>query len=135
MRWTKGRHQLTLGGEYGYGIGDVVNNFTANGQWNFNAQAPFTGDAFADFLVGRFNTLRQGIGEYRQTRFHRFSLFAQDSWKVHRRFNLDLGVRFEPFFPYREVDGKLAAWRPGQRSTRYVNAPVGVVFPGRRGRS
>ncbi len=130
VRWTKGRHQLTLGGEYGYGIGNVVNNFTANGQWNFNAQAPFTGDALADFLVGRFNTLRQGIGEYRQTRFHRFNLFAQDSWKVHPRFNLDLGVRFEPFFPFREVDGKLAAWRPGQRSTRYVNAPVGVVFPG-----
>ncbi|MEX2262951.1 MAG: TonB-dependent receptor [Bryobacteraceae bacterium] len=133
VRWTKGRHQLTLGGEYGYGIGDVVNNFTANGQWNFNAQAGFTGDALADFLLGRFNTLRQGIGEYRQSRFHRLGLFAQDSWKVHRQFNLDLGVRFEPFFPYRELDGKLAAWRPGQRSTRYVNAPAGVVFPGDSG--
>jgi hypothetical protein len=130
VRWTKGRHQLTLGGEYGYGIGDVVNNFTANGQWNFNAQAGFTGDSFADFLLGRFNTLRQGIGEYRRTRFHRASLFAQDSWKVKPRFTLDLGVRWEPFFPFRELDGKLAAWRPGQRSTRYVNAPVGVVFPG-----
>jgi hypothetical protein len=133
VRWTKGRHQLTLGGEYGYGIGDVVNNFTANGQWNFNAQAAFTGDALADFLVGRFNTLRQGIGEYRRTRFHRFSLFAQDSWKVHSRFNVDLGVRFEPFFPFRELDGKVAAWRPGQRSTRYVNAPAGVLFPGDSG--
>lgn len=133
VRWTKGRHQLTLGGEYGYGIGNVVNNFTANGQWNFNAQAPFTGDSLADFLLGRFNTLRQGIGEYRQTRFHRFSAFAQDSWKVHPRFNLDLGVRFEPFFPYRELDGKVAAWRPGQKSTRYVNAPAGVLFPGDAG--
>lgn len=130
VRWSKGRHQITLGGEYGYGIGDVVNNFTANGQWNFNAQAPFTGDALADFLIGRFNTLRQGIGEYRRTRFHRFSLFAQDAWKLHPRFNLDLGVRWEPFFPFRELDGKLAAWRPGQRSTRYVNAPVGILFPG-----
>jgi hypothetical protein len=133
IRWTKGRHQLTIGGEYGYGIGDVVNNFTANGQWNFNAQAGFTGDALSDFLVGRFNTLRQGIGEYRQTRFHRFGLFAQDSWKIHRRVNIDLGARFEPFFPFRELDNKLAAWRPGQRSTRYVNAPAGVVFPGDAG--
>ena len=30
---------------------------------------------------------------------------------------------------------KLAAWRPGQRSTRYVNAPSGVRVPGRRWRS
>ncbi len=133
VRWTRGRHQITLGGEYGYGIGDVVNNFTANGQWNFNAQAGFTGDSFADFLLGRFNTLRQGIGEYRRTRFHRLALFAQDSWKLHPRFNLDVGLRYEPFFPFRELDGKLAAWRPGQGSTRYVNAPVGVVFPGDRG--
>ncbi len=130
VRWSKGRHQITLGGEYGYGIGDVVNNFTANGQWNFNAQAGFTGDSLADFLIGRFNTLRQGIGEYRRTRFHRASMFAQDAWKLHPRFNLDLGVRWEPFFPFRELDGKLAAWRPGQRSTRYINAPVGVLFPG-----
>jgi len=133
VRWNKGRHALTIGGEYGYGIGDVVNNFTANGQWNFNAQAGFTGDALADFLIGRFNTLRQGIGEYRGTRFHRFGFFAQDAWKVSPRLNLDLGVRWEPFFPYRELDGKLAAWRPGQRSTRYANAPVGVVFPGDSG--
>lgn len=133
VRWSKGRHSMTFGGEYGRGIGDVVNNFTANGQWNFNAQAPFTSDSLADFLTGRFNTLRQGIGEYRRTRFHRASLFAQDSWKVHRRFNLDLGVRWEPFFPYRELDGKLGAWRPGQKSTRYVNAPWGVVFPGDSG--
>ena len=40
-----------------------------------------------------------------------------------------LGVRWEPFFPFRELDGKVAAWRPGQRSTRYVNAPIGVLFP------
>jgi hypothetical protein len=133
LRWTKGRHQLTLGGEYGRGVGDVVNNFTANGQWNFNAQAPFTGDALADFLIGRFNTLRQGIGEYRASRFHRVSLFAQDSWKINRRFNVDLGVRWEPFFPFRELDGKVAAWRPGQRSTRYRNAPAGVLFPGDSG--
>lgn len=130
VRWTKGRHSFTFGGEYGRGIGDVVNNFTANGQWNFNSQAPFTGDSLADFLIGRFNTLRQGIGEYRQTRFNRMSVFAQDSWKLKPRLTLDLGVRWEPFFPYREVDGKLAAWRPGQRSTRYLNAPSGVVFPG-----
>ena len=133
VRWTKGRHQLTLGGEYGYGIGNVVNNFTANGQWNFNAQAPFTGDALADFLVGRFNTLRQGIGEYRQTRFHRFSLFAQDSWKVHRRFNLDLGVRFEPFFPSGRWTAKSrrGGRASGQRATSMLRSAC--VFPGDAG--
>ncbi len=130
LRWSRGRHQLTFGGEYGYGLGDIVNNFRANGQFGFNGSAPFTGDALADFVVGKFATLTQGVGEYKKTRFSMVSFFAQDSFRVNRRLTLDLGVRWEPFFPYTDVDGKLSAWRPGQKSTRYVNAPAGVLYPG-----
>jgi outer membrane receptor protein involved in Fe transport len=130
LRWTKGRHNMTFGGEYGHGIGDIVNNFRANGQWNFNGTAPFTTDSLADFMVGKFFALTQGIGEYKKTRFNLMSFFFNDSMKVSRRFTLDLGVRWEPFFPYTDVDGKLASWYPGVQSQRYVNAPRGVVYPG-----
>lgn len=131
LRWTKGRHQITMGGEFGRGYGDVTNNFRANGQWNFNGgNAPFTTDSFADFLIGKFNTLVQGIGEYKMTRFNRMSMFFQDSWKVRPGFTLDFGARWEPFFPYTDVDGKLATWHPAEQSQRYVNAPRGVVYPG-----
>ncbi len=130
VRWTRGRHQMSIGGDYGYGIGDIVNNFRANGQFSWNRSAPFTGDALADFFVGKFFRLTQGIGEYKKTRFHILNLFAQDSMRLTRRFTLDLGVRWEPYFPYTDVDGKLSAWRPGQQSTRYVNAPRGVLYPG-----
>ncbi len=130
LRWSRGRHQISLGGEYGRGLNDVVNNFRANGQFSWNGSAPFTGDALADFFVGKFAALVQGIGEYKNTRFTIVALFAQDSMKLTRRFTLDLGVRWEPFFPYTDELGKLSAWRPGQRSTRYPNAPVGVLYPG-----
>ena len=134
MRWTKGRHQMTFGFDYGRGLGNVTNNFRANGQWNFNgSSAPFTSDSFADFLVGKFFTLNQGIGEYKKTRFNRVSVFAQDSFKVNRRLTLDFGVRWEPFLPFNDVDGKMAVWYPGQQSTRYVNAPQGVMYPGDAG--
>jgi hypothetical protein len=49
---------------------------------------------------------------------------------IKSRFTLNLGIRWEPFFPYTDVNNRLAAWYPGQKSQRYVNAPVGVVFPG-----
>ena len=133
LRWTKGKHQITLGGEIDHGIGDVINNFRANGQFNFNGAAPFTTDALADFFLGKFNTLQQGIGEYKKTRFDMYSLFFQDSMKLRRNFTLDLGVRWEPFLPYTDVDGKLATWRAGQQSTRYVNAPRGILYPGDSG--
>ena len=130
LRWSRGKHQISLGGEYGYGQGDVVNNFRANGQFNWNGSAPFTTDALGDWFVGKFNGLSQGIGEYKKTRFHMLGLFFQDSMRLARRLTLDLGLRWEPFFPYTDVDGKLSAWRPGQQSTRYRNAPRGVLYPG-----
>lgn len=134
LRWTKGAHQISFGGEYGKGLDDVTNNFRANGRFTFNGgSSPFTGDSFADFLVGKFNDFTQGAGEYRNTRFNRMSFFAQDSWKVRPRLTVDLGVRWEPFFPYTDLNGRIAAYHPGQQSTRYVNSPKGVVFVGDQG--
>jgi outer membrane receptor protein involved in Fe transport len=131
LRWTHSTHQFSMGGEYGRAADDVTNNFRANGRFTFNGpSSPFTGDSFADFLVGKFNDITQGAGEYRNTRFNRVALFAQDSWKVRRRFTLDLGVRWEPFFPYTDLNGRIAAWHPGQQSQRYVSSPRGVVYPG-----
>jgi outer membrane receptor protein involved in Fe transport len=130
VRVTTGRHTMSFGGEYGRGIGDVINNFRANGQWTFNGTAPFTSDSLADFLIGQFYTLRQGIGEYRNTRFNRIAVFAQDDWKVSRRFTLNLGVRWEPFLPYTDLEDRLAVWLPGQQSTRYPNAPLGIRYAG-----
>jgi outer membrane receptor protein involved in Fe transport len=130
VRITTGRHNISIGGELGRGIGDVRNNFRASGQWNFNGVAPFTTDSLADFMIGRFNSLVQGIGEYRDTRFDRYALFAQDDWKVARRLTLNLGVRWEPFVPYTDLEDRLAVWRPGERSTRYPNAPLGIRYAG-----
>ena len=130
VRVTTGRHTMSFGGEIGRGIGDVRNNFRANGQWNFNGTAPFTSDSLADFMVGQFNTLIQGIGEYRDTRFNRYVLFAQDEWKAARRLTLNFGVRWEPFLPYTDLENRLAVWRPGERSTRYPNAPAGIRYAG-----
>jgi outer membrane receptor protein involved in Fe transport len=133
VRVTTGRHTMAFGGEIGRGIGDVRNNFRANGQWNFNGVAPFTSDSLADFMVGQHNSLVQGIGEYRDTRFNRYALFAQDEWKATNRLTINLGVRWEPFLPYWDLEDRLAVWRPGERSTRYPNAPLGLRYAGESG--
>ena len=100
---------------------------------NPNTVATSTGNSFADFLLGRFSSFLQGSGEFKNTRYNHIAVFAEDTWKVNTRLVLDLGFRYEPFFPYYDLHNKLAAWRPGQQSTIFTNAPVGVVFPGDRG--
>ena len=55
IRWTKGRHEMSFGGEYARGYGRVINDYRADGTFNFNGgSAPFTGESFADFLGGSF---------------------------------------------------------------------------------
>jgi len=130
VRWTKGKHSITLGGEYGRGQNDIINNFRANGAWDFNGVAAFTTESLGDFLIGKFNSLTQGIGEYKNTRFHRTGLFFQDSMKLRKNFTFDAGVRWEPFFPFTDEVDRIATWHPGTRSTRYPNAPLGVRYAG-----
>jgi len=140
VRYSHGNHQIALGGEYSRGTAGNINNFQQNPIYTFtgskppaNSVATSTGNSFADFLLGRFSAFKQGAGEYKNTRFNHIAAFAEDTWRVNSKLVLDLGARYEPFFPYTDTHNRLAAWRPGQQSTVYPNAPVGVVFPGDKG--
>jgi hypothetical protein len=133
VRWTRGPHEIATGFEYSYGKGDIVNNFRANGRFTFSNGAPFTGDALADFMIGKFSSFEQGIGEYKNTRMHLFASFIQDTVRVNSQVSLNLGLRWDPFIPYTDVNNRLACYRAGQQSTVYVKAPVGALFPGDTG--
>ena len=130
-RWTVGNHNLTFGGEYHYARGDIVNNYRAQGRFYFTKTAGYTGYDVADFLLGRFSEFIQGAGEFKNTRFDIVNTFFNDSIKVNRRLTVDLGMRWEPFFPNTDLLGKLAVWGGyNAHSTRFVNAPAGVLYPG-----
>ena len=130
MRWTRGSHELAAGVDYSYGQGDIVNNFRANGRFTFSNAAPFTSDALTDFFLGKFSSFEQGIGEYKNTRMHFFAAFAHDTFRVSRQLTLNLGLRWDPFVPYTDINDRLACYRPGQKSQVYVKAPTGMVYPG-----
>ncbi len=130
LRWSAKKHQISFGGEYGHGIGDNAGNYLANGRPRFSNDAGFTGYAPADFFIGKISSWTQGLGEFKNTRINRLGLFFEDSYRATSRLTVNLGVRWEPYFPYTDTLGKLSVWAPGQQSTRFRNAPAGVLYPG-----
>ncbi len=70
-------------------------DFAANGSNPLN-----TGYSFANAALGVYNSYTQAsakpLGDYL---YHDVSWYAQDTWKIHRRVTLDLGIRFSWYQP------------------------------------
>ena len=56
------------------------------------------------------------FGEVGEQEFPVVSAFAQDNIKVTPRLTLNVGVRYEPFIPYRDKGNRVSIFRPGQQS-------------------
>ena len=70
--------------------------------YNGSTTAPSTGQAFADALLGNFRTNTEAQHDpASHFRFKQNEAFVNDSWRVHRRLSLELGVRYQfgtPFY-------------------------------------
>jgi hypothetical protein len=123
-----GPHELHFGGEAVVLSNDITNTFRMDGNFTFNGQ--LSGDGVADFLLGRSSTFVQGGGEFKKLRGTRWGFFAQDNWRATQRLTLNLGVRWDPYFPYYDREGRVVCFQPGAKSQRYPNAPAGMLYGG-----
>jgi hypothetical protein len=100
-----------------------------NGDFTFDGV--HTGNSAADFLLGlpgqfrrtTSNTIQDGTG-------WQYALFAQDEFRPMTNLTLNVGLRYELPIPFEDANGALNAFRPGQQSTRFPNAPQNLVYPG-----
>jgi outer membrane receptor protein involved in Fe transport len=121
-----GRHTISLGGDYQYS--EIWNRtpFYIDGALSFNGQ--FTGNSVADFLLGDMNTFTQQSTNDEDLRQTRLGFYVQDDYKITSRLTLNLGLRYDPYFPFFETKGRAGFWAPGQQSTRFPNATPGLLF-------
>ena len=116
----KGTHTITVG--MGYTRADLSSRTDPNGRGTFNFTGvatsaigangqPVTGTGydFADFLLGypQSSSIRYGdpSNYFLQDQWNGY---AQDEWKLHPRFTLLAGVRYEYFSPFSEKYGQMA---------------------------
>jgi Carboxypeptidase regulatory-like domain/TonB dependent receptor/TonB-dependent Receptor Plug Domain len=128
VTWIKGRHELTFGGEMFRVVAPISNQYLQGGSFEFGGG--FTGNNLADFMLGDVSIFNQGGGIYANVTGYNLAAFIQDNWRATPRLTLSGGLRWQPLLPYTDSHNRLPCFEPGKQSTRFPNAPLGLLFAG-----
>ncbi len=109
LTWVKGNHSFKFGGELSVDGFPEHSGWRANGAFGIsNAETadpwqnnqPFnfadaSGFSYASFLLGLPDDIEISPNTQTKTGQHSIGLYAQDSWKVTRKFTFDYGLRYD----------------------------------------
>ena len=137
VSWTRGKHNMKFGASYSAYQNNTVYDFYVDGAFTFSGGAQSSpvasGTDLADFLFGAPDQYQQFGQAPSNIRSKNFSGFVQDEWHLTRRLTLNIGIRYEYSTPKLDTQGRSFSFIPGLQSTRFPNAPPGLVFPGDKG--
>ncbi|HKV92893.1 MAG TPA: TonB-dependent receptor [Candidatus Angelobacter sp.] len=132
LSWTRGKHTMKFGGSFIAFQDNQIFDFIGNGLFDFG-KSNGAGDPYANFLVGLPQDFLQFPAAPSNIRGKSTFVFGQDEWHVKSNLVLTLGLRYEYSTPKRDTFGRTFDIIPGQQSTVFPGAPVGLVFPGDKG--
>ncbi|MGI4755675.1 MAG: carboxypeptidase regulatory-like domain-containing protein [Janthinobacterium lividum] len=132
--WQKGRHVLKFGGSavhfsnY-YGFVNDYGTFTFDGSISKSAAAT-SESAYADFLLGlpRQSQRTNPLGAREQT-LNEYGFFAQDSFKMTPKLNVDYGVRWDVYGTPTAADHLMYNFDPATGSVIVDPAAITKVSP------
>jgi hypothetical protein len=120
VTWIKGKHTVKFGGKARYEYNNIRELQQAQGSHDFYSDwtalydvanddfTPFTGTGLPSILMGLptflSNQYNRGYFYFEQ---QEFGLYAHDSWKIHPRVTLELGVRWDKWTAYEEKYNRL----------------------------
>ena len=131
---TKGKHSLSIGGEFALDKTMFLANLNNYGDVNFATSAPTsTGNVFSDFITGQDSSFEQDSHYVTHLSTWHIAAFAQDNYRITPRFTANLGLRWDIDTPPIDAHNRTASFVPGQQSTVTPGAPLGQVFVGDNG--
>jgi hypothetical protein len=131
--WVNGHHTWKFGAGFSTYEQNTLYAFFTDSNFAFVGYASGgwgTGNSLADFLVGAPNDLFEGPNAANNIRSKATYAFAQDEWRATPHLTLTLGLRYEYSTPKLDTQGRTFSIIPGDQSTRFPDAPLGLVFPG-----
>ncbi len=140
--FVSGQHQFRFGGEVRQARIDSFYNTGARGAFFFNgAQGPWSGllnspgydtniASLADFLSGYAyqSTIVRGNQE-RKVTMNSFDLFAQDTWQISPKLNLNYGLRYDYQGPIHDGNDDLSVFNPAKGGLVTVGQQIGSLYP------
>jgi len=140
--FTKGRHTIRTGLEL-RNFHELFNQtYDAGAAVSFNdydSSYGGTGNGIADMLLNGGSLGQFGAGFYQNStqnldiNYPAREAYIQDTVKLKPRLTVMLGVRLQPYMGIRPANNAFVTFVPGQPSTVFPTAPVGLVTIGDRG--
>src|SRR5712671_823625 len=143
VSYNVGKHQFRFGGEMRQGHVDEFYFRHSRGAFNFDGtQGPWADNcaaddavcnatiSLADFLAGGFASSSIAVGNAeRKVVVNGFDFFAQDSWQVTRRLNVNWGLRWDYFGPLHSSHKDLAVFIPSSGGIGIQGNGIDSIFP------
>jgi hypothetical protein len=149
LSWVRGKHNLSLGGDYRRQQFNSLSDSNGRGSYSFTGSATSllvngaaqtgTGYDLADFLLGMPSTssIRYGNAD-KYFRGSSYDGFVNDDWRIASRFTVIFGLRYEYSTPVTELYNRLVnlTLAPGYSAATAVVAgqsslPAALIRPDR----
>lgn len=115
----RGRHSMKAGIDFRDWRNSFINRVNPSGNFSFTAaltQNPLnpagTGIPLATFLLGEVSSGTLGFRPFFQARANPVGIYFQDDWKITRRLTLNLGLRYDISFGFREIHDRHSNFDP-----------------------
>jgi hypothetical protein len=125
VSWTKGRHQFKIG--VGWALYKKAQDWFQETQGNFSFNGNYTGNDFADYLLGYSNSYSENA--VKNTGYWNnvsWDLYFQDNYRVNNRLTLNLGLRWDGIPHTYEANTNMSNFYP----QLYNPANAAILNPG-----
>jgi hypothetical protein len=134
ISWTHGAHQFKFGGSWA--LYKKIQDLFGQTQGGFGFDGSFTGNDFADFLLGDAKSYQElAVQDKGLWNNVSWAAYGQDNWRVNHRLTLNLGLRWDGVPHTYEANNRMGnfyanLYNPADRALLNPDGTINPASPG-----